>query len=276
VAPFIDVRALEYVYTSANGPQVTALQGVDLAIERGTFVALIGPNGSGKTTLAHHLNGLLTPTRGEVHIDGLPTSDPRHLRAVRQRVGMLFQNPDNQIVASTVEEDVAFGPENLGLPAAEIRRRVEEALDTLDLQHLRTYPPQRLSGGQKQRVAIAGVLATRCPCLVLDEPSSMLDGPGRHGVMDTVRRLNREAGLTVIWITQCMEEAVPADRLLVMHQGQVRMDGPPGEIFERTAQLRAWGLELPAAAEIAHRLRGRKVQLPPGVLTVEELVTALC
>nr|HID13940.1 energy-coupling factor transporter ATPase [Anaerolineae bacterium] len=274
--PLIEVQGLEYVYPLEGGGRVVALRGVDLTIERGEFVALVGPNGSGKSTLARHFNGLLLPTVGQVWVDGLLTSDPRHLWAVRQRVGMVFQNPDNQIVASTVEEDVAFGPENLALPPDEIRRRVDEALDVVGLTGYRTHPPQMLSGGQKQLLAIAGILATRPACIVLDEPTSMLDPPGRRHILETIQRLNVEEGITVLLITQSMDEATTARRVLAMHAGRIVMDGPPQVIFEQEARLRTLGLNLPSAVEIARRLRKRGMVLPPGLLTVETLARALC
>ena len=274
--PFIEVRGLEHAYPLEGGEWVPALQGIDLTIEPGEFIALIGSNGSGKSTLARHLNGLLLPTAGEVWVDGLLTSDPRHLWEVRQRVGMVFQNPENQLVASTVEEDVAFGPENLALPPDEIRRRVDEALTLVGLQGYSTHPPQMLSGGQKQLVAIAGVLAARPACVVFDEPTSMLDPPSRRRILDTVRRLNAEQGITVVLITQSMEEATVANRVLAMHAGLIVLDGPPREVFEQEERLRALGLGLPPAVEIAHQLREQGLALPPGLLTVEALAGALC
>jgi energy-coupling factor transport system ATP-binding protein len=276
VRPLIEIRGLEHTFPLEGGRQVVALRGIDLTIERGEFVALIGPNGSGKSTLACHLNGLLFPTAGQVLVDGLPTSDPRHLWQVRQRVAMVFQNPENQFVASTVEEDVAFGPENHALPPAEIRRRVDEALGTVNLLDYRTHPPQMLSGGQKQLVAIAGVLAI-CPlCIVFDEPTSMLDPPGRRQVLDTIKRLNAERALTVVMITQAMDEAAAAHRVVVMHAGRIVMDGPPAEVFEQEERLRSLGLDLPPAAKIARRLRDQGMMLPGGLLTVEALAKAIC
>ncbi|MBU0705464.1 MAG: energy-coupling factor transporter ATPase [Chloroflexi bacterium] len=274
--PFIQVQGLRHAYPLEDGGQIVALQGVDLTVERGEFVALVGPNGSGKSTLARHLNGLLLPTAGQVWVDGLLTSDSRHLWQVRQRVGMVFQNPENQLVASTVEEDVAFGPENQALPPEEIRRRVDEALDIVGLQGYRTHPPQMLSGGQKQLVAIAGALATRPACILFDEPTSMLDPPNRRQVMETIQRLNVEESLTVVLITQSMDEAVAAGRVLVMHAGRIVMDGPPEEIFEEGERLRSLGLDLPPAVEIAQRLREQGMRLPTGLLTVETLARALC
>ena len=272
--PFIEIRGLEYAYP-AEGGQSAALCGVDLTIGRGEFVSLIGPNGSGKSTLARHLNGLLLPTAGQVRVDGLSTSDPRHLWRIRQKVGMVFQNPENQIVASTVEEDVAFGPENAALPPQEIRTRVDEALDAVGLSSLRTSPPKMLSGGQKQLLAIAGALATRPACIVLDEPTSMLDPRGRRQVLDTVRRLNVQEGITVILITQSMEEATATRRVLVMDEGRIAMDGPPEAVFARGEELQALGLDVPSTAKIALRLLEQGVKLPPGLLSVEALAGAL-
>lgn len=274
--PFIEIENLEYAYPLDNGDQIVALRGVNLTIARGEFVALIGPNGSGKSTLARHLNALLLPTEGAVWIDGLRTSDPHNVWAVRQRVGMVFQNPDNQIVATTVEEDVAFGPENMGIPADEIRRRVDDVLTTVGLSDYRQYPPQMLSGGQKQLVAIAGVLAARPSCIVFDEPTSMLDPAGRRQVLDTIRRLNAKEGITVLLITHSMSEAASSQRVLVMEAGRLVMDGPPAVVFEQGTQLQALGLGLPPMADIAQRLRAWGLPLPPTVLTVQDMAEALC
>jgi energy-coupling factor transport system ATP-binding protein len=276
VCPFIRAEGLEHAFPLEGRGRVVALQGVDLIVERGEFVALIGPNGSGKSTLARHFNGLLLPTAGRVWIDGLLTSDPRHLWQVRQRVGMVFQNPESQLVASTVEEDVAFGPENHALPPEEIRRRVDDALSIVGLLDYRTHPPQMLSGGQKQLVAIAGALATCPACIVFDEPTSMLDPPGRRQVLETIARLNAEESLTVVMITQSMDEAAAARRVLVMSGGRIVMDAPPTDVFEQGERLRALGLDLPPAVEIAHRLRDQGMALPTGLLTVEALARALC
>jgi energy-coupling factor transport system ATP-binding protein len=251
---------------------------VNLTIERGEFVALIGPNGSGKSTLARHLNALLLPTSGTVRVDGLSSSDPRHLGGIRQKVGMVFQNPDNQIIATTLEEDVAFGPENLGIPPDEIRQRVDAALAAVDLLDYRPHPPQMLSGGQKQRAAIAGALAARSSCIVFDEPTSMLDPLGRRQVMDTIRQLNAAEGLTILLITHSMSEAMLAQRVLVMYAGQIVLDGPPGQVFSQVKRLHDLGLDVPPIAEIAHRLRGWGMELnnEPPILTVEQMVEALC
>jgi energy-coupling factor transport system ATP-binding protein len=276
VPPFIEIRGLEHAYPLGDGGQVLALRGIDLTVEQGEFIAVIGPNGSGKSTLARHLNGLLLPTAGQVWVDGLPTSDPRHLWAVRQRVGMVFQNPDNQFVASTVEEDVAFGAENAALPSEEIRQRVDDALAIVGLTDYRTHPPQMLSGGQKQLAAIAGILALRPLCILLDEPASMLDPPGRRQILETAHRLNVEKGITVLLITQSMEDAASAQRVLVMDAGLIVMAGRPEKVFARAEQLRALGLGLPPAAEIAQQVRERGIPLPSTPLTTKALARALC
>ena len=255
---------------------MVALDGVDLTIERGEFVALIGPNGSGKSTLVRHLNGLLLPTAGTVRVDGLSTTDPRHLWEIRQRVGMVFQNPDNQFVASTVEEDVAFGPENHAVPPEEIRQRVDEALTLVGLSDCHSRPPQMLSGGQRQLVAVAGALADRPAGIVLDEPTSMLDPPGRHRILETIHRLNRAEGITVVLVTQSMEDAATAQRVVAMHKGRIVAEGPPREVFRQSEQLQQIGLDLPAVAQMAGRLRAMGWALPPDLLTVDELAAALC
>ncbi len=273
---YIRVQGVEYRYPLEDGRHVAALRGIDLAVERGEFVAIVGPNGSGKSTLARHFNALLLPTAGQVWVDGLPTSDPRHTWAIRRRVGMVFQNPDNQFVASTVEEDVAFGPENEGLPSGEIRRRVDDALNLVGLTSYRTRPPALLSGGQKQLVAIAGVLATRPACIVLDEPTSMLDPANRRQVLEVIRQLNAEEQITLVLVTQSMEEAAIARRVLVMHAGQLVLDDAPETIFGHGERLRGLGLDLPIAVEIGRRLREQGMALPPGLLTVEQLARALC
>jgi energy-coupling factor transport system ATP-binding protein len=275
VSPFIETRDLGHVYRLESGQSVAALRHIDVTIERGQFVALIGANGSGKSTLAHHLNALLLPTSGRVLIDGLDSREQTHLWQIRRRVGMVFQNPDNQLVASTVEEDVAFGPENWALPSEQIRERVEEALEIVGLQDERAIPPQLLSGGQKQLVAIAGALATRPECLILDEPTSMIDPVGRERVLETIRRLNAEEGLTIVLITQSMEEAAEAERVLAMDDGRIVMDGPPKKVFEQAEKLEALGLGLPPAVEIARHLRRRGLSLTATPLTIGDLTRAL-
>jgi len=274
--PFIVIQNLRHVYQLDGDGRIEALRGINLTVHRGEFVALIGPNGSGKSTLARHLNGLLLPSSGAVWVDGLLTSDPRNLWRIRQKVGMVFQNPDNQLVATTVEEDVAFGPENLGIPPREIRRRVDEALATVGLLGYRLHPPHRLSGGQKQLVAIAGALAMRPECLVLDEPTSMLDPPGRRQVLSTLHRLNAEEGLTILLITQSMAEAATTQRIIVLDDGRIVLEGPPEEVFAQVERLRALRLDVPPVAAIAHELRRRGMPLPGVILSVEEMVRGLC
>ncbi len=271
----IKLENLRHTYQGYEGQEVIALTDINLTVNQGEFVAVIGTNGSGKSTLAKHLNALILPTGGKCLIGGLDTADPAKVWEVRQQVGMVFQNPDNQIVAAIVEEDVAFGPENLGVAPAEISRRVTEALALVNMADYRHHGPHLLSGGQKQRVAIAGVLAMRPKCLVLDEPTAMLDPRGRKEVLDTVTRLNRE-GITVVYITHFMEEAVSAHRVVVMEQGRIVMQGTPAEIFSQVDRLKTMGLDVPAAAEVAGCLRKQGLELPTNIISDEQLVVALC
>lgn len=271
-----DLRAVSHAYTDEEGRQGYALRDVTLQIPRGQFVAIIGTNGSGKSTLAKHLNVLLEPTEGDILVDGMSVHDASHLWDIRSRVGMVFQNPDNQIVAAVVEEDVAFGPENLGVPREELRERVTQALATVGMESYRKHAPHMLSGGQKQRVAIAGVLAMQPECIVLDEPTAMLDPRGREEVLRTVHELHDRFGLTVVYITHFMEEAVTADRVLVMHRGRLIMDGTPRDIFPQVEALKEGGLDVPVAAEVARDLRRAGVPLPEDIITNEELADALC
>ncbi len=273
--PLIEVRGLHYTYRAGASDEIHALRGVDLDVRPGECVAIIGGNGSGKSTLAKHLNALLVPTEGEVRVDGIDTRDHEGAWAVRQRVGMIFENPDNQLVASIVEEDVAFGCENLGLPPAEIRARVDRALRTVGLEPLRRRPPHQLSGGQKQRVAIAGVLAMHPRCLVLDEATSMLDPQGQAEVMDTALRLCRDDGLALVLITHAMEEAVLADRIVVLAEGRVALAGSPTEVFAREEVLAPLRIEPPQIALLARRLRDAGAALPPGLLTTDQVAAAV-
>jgi len=275
VSTFIETRGLGHTYRFGDGERIVALRDVDLRIPRADFVAVIGANGSGKSTLARHLNALLLPTAGQVYVDGLPTTNPANVWKIRRRVGMVFQNPDNQLVASTVEEDVAFGPENWGLPRREIRNRVGEALHAVGLWEHRTRPPQMLSGGQKQLVAIAGALATRPDCIVLDEPTSMLDPLGRRRVLETIRRLNEDSGLTIIFITQSMDEAAAADRVLALHHGRVVLDGPPAVVFSQGHRLAKIRLGLPESVEMTALLRERGLWLETTPMNLHELAAAL-
>ena len=273
--PIIQARGLTFRYTTAEGVAPTVLDHVDLDIEAGTFVAILGHNGSGKSTFAKHLNAILLPTSGKVYVDGMDTTDEDKLLDIRRTIGMVFQNPDNQIVASVVEEDVAFAPENLGVPSDEIRRRVDEALEAVGMTEYARHAPHLLSGGQKQRVAIAGVLAMRPRCIVLDEPTAMLDPVGRREVLDTVCRLQRELGMTVVLITHHMDEAARAQRLVVMDNGHVVMDGPPAQVFQNVVGLRRLGLEVPDSVSLLYELRQAGLDVPLDVLTCEDCAQAL-
>ena len=273
--PIIQARGLTFRYTTAEGVAPTVLDHVDLDIEAGTFVAILGHNGSGKSTFAKHLNAILLPTAGKVYVDGMDTTDEDKLLDIRRTIGMVFQNPDNQIVASVVEEDVAFAPENLGVPSEEIRRRVDEALEAVGMTEYARHAPHLLSGGQKQRVAIAGVLAMRPRCIVLDEPTAMLDPVGRREVLDTVCRLQRELGMTVVLITHHMDEAARAQRLVVMDNGHVVMDGPPAQVFQNVVGLRRLGLEVPDSVSLLYDLRQAGLDVPLDVLTCEDCAQAL-
>ena len=271
----IEVNHLSHLYVDENGNDVRALDDVNLTIQRGEFVAIIGTNGSGKSTLAKHFNVLLQPTEGNVTVCGFDTLDDEHIWNIRQHVGMVFQNPDNQIVAAVVEEDVAFGPENLGVPSAEIRKRVDEALAAVNMTEYAEHGPHLLSGGQKQRVAIAGVLAMKPDCIVLDEPTAMLDPKGRLEVLETIRGLNKEEGITIVIITHFMEEAVTADRVVVMKNGVKLQEGTPREIFTQVDTLKDLGLDVPVAAEVASKLIHKGVDIPNDIITNDELGDAL-
>ena len=275
MSDIIETRDLRFSYPAAEGVTPVVLDGVDLNIRSGSFVAVLGHNGSGKSTLAKHMNAILLPTGGTVYVDGIDTADEDRLLDIRRTVGMVFQNPDNQIVANVVEEDVAFAPENLGVPPEEIRRRVDEALQTVGMYEFREHAPHLLSGGQKQRVAIAGVLAMAPRCIVLDEPTAMLDPVGRREVMDTIKKLNRTAGVTVVLITHHMDEAAQADRLVVMSKGQVVADGTPKEVFSHVEALKSVGLTVPETVELCWTLRKDGLDLPLDALSDEECARAL-
>ena len=272
----IKTENLRFTYAEAGEVNPLVLDGVSLNIEAGTFVAVLGHNGSGKSTLAKHLNAILLPSGGKVYVDGIDTMDEERLLDIRRTVGMVFQNPDNQIVANVVEEDVAFAPENLGVPTEEIRRRVDDALGAVRMDKFVTHAPHLLSGGQKQRVAIAGVLAMEPACIVLDEATAMLDPVGRKEVLSAVHRLNREKGITVVLITHHMNEAEEADRVIVMSGGRVAMDGAPREIFSRVEELRSLGLTVPDTVDLLDRLRKDGVDVPLDALTVEACADAVC
>ena len=271
----IQTEGLRFAYAEEGAVNPFVLDGVSLDIEEGSFVAVLGHNGSGKSTLAKTLNGVLLPCGGRVLVEGMDTRDEAKLLAIRQRVGMVFQNPDNQIVANVVEEDVAFAPENLGVPTEEIRRRVDDALAAVGMSEFVRHAPHLLSGGQKQRIAIAGVLAMEPACIVLDEATAMLDPVGRREVLSTVHRLNREKGITVVLITHHMDEAEEADRVVVMDGGKVAMDGTPREVFTQVDALRSMGLTVPDTVDLLDRLRRDGVDVPLDALTVEECADAV-
>lgn len=253
-----------------------AIDGVNIDVPQGSFVAVLGHNGSGKSTLAKHMNAILVPTEGTVWVDGRDTKDPAELWNVRQTAGMVFQNPDNQIIGTVVEEDVGFGPENLGVPTDEIWKRVEDSLKAVGMLEYRTHSPNKLSGGQKQRVAIAGVIAMEPKCIVLDEPTAMLDPNGRREVIDAVKKLQKEKNVTVILITHYMEEVIGADQVFVMDGGHIVMHGTPREIFSRVDDLKHYRMDVPQVTMLAEELRNRGLDLPRGILRREELVEALC
>ncbi len=274
--PMIQTDALSFSYPVEEGQRrTTALDNVTLSIEKGSFVVVLGHNGSGKSTLAKHMNAVLLPSGGAVYVEGMDTKKEELLLEIRRRVGMVFQNPDNQIVANVVEEDVAFAPENLGVPTAEIRRRVDDALAAVGMTEFTRHAPHLLSGGQKQRVAIAGVIAMEPECIVLDEATAMLDPSGRREVLDTVHRLNRQRGITVVHITHHMSEAEDADRVIVMNDGVVAMDGAPREIFSRVEELQALGLAAPDTVELLRRLNRHGMDLPLTAITVDECARAI-
>ena len=271
-----DICHVSHTFETEEGKTFDALKDVTAQIKKGEFTAIIGTNGSGKSTLARHLNALLIPTEGELIVEGMRTSDAGCVWDIRQKVGMVFQNPDNQLVAAVVEEDVAFGPENLGVPPEEIRERVDLALEKVGMTSYRKQAPSMLSGGQKQRVAIAGVLAMKPDCIVLDEPTAMLDPKGRKEVMDTIHELNKTEGITIVLITHFMEEAVTADHILVIDKGVLKMEGTPREIFSQADRVTEIGLDVPVPADLARRLRKKGMAVSEKCMTDEELGEALC
>lgn len=285
--PFVTIMNLisaqkltfEYVRRNKDGEVEgfsRAIDEVDLEVKQGDLIAILGPNGSGKSTLARHLNSLLHPTEGTVFVDGNDTTDAEKLWDIRKAVGMVFQNPENQMIGTIVEEDVAFAPENMGIPSPQIRERVKESLETVEMYDYRKTPPSKLSGGQKQRVAIAGVLAMHPKCIVLDEPTAMLDPEGREEVIRAIRALNDVENITIILITHNMEEAIYADRIFVMSGGRITMSGTPREIFSRVEELEENRLSVPAPTLLAWRLRKAGLNIPQGILTVKELCEAIC
>jgi len=271
--------AFEYIRRDEDGNVesiVRALDGIDLDVKKGDFIAILGHNGSGKSTLAKHMNGILFPTEGTLLVDGKDTADERNIWDIRQTAGMVFQNPDNQIIGTMVEEDVGFGPENIGVPTEEIWKRVDAALKSVDMVKYRKHSPNKLSGGQKQRVAIAGVVAMRPQCIILDEPTAMLDPIGRREVIETVKELNEKEGVTVILITHYMEEVISADKVYVMDGGRIVMQGTPKEIFSKVDELKKYRLDVPQVTLLAHELQLEGIDLPDGILTIDELVGELC
>ena len=280
VMSIVETKNLKFEYIrrddEGNVEGITiAIDDVSLEIKQGDFIAILGHNGSGKSTLAKHINAILYPTEGTVWVDGMNTTDEAHLWDIRQEAGMVFQNPDNQIIGQVVEEDVGFGPENLGVPTEEIWQRVEESLKAVGMYEFRKYSPNKLSGGQKQRVSIAGVIAMHPKCIILDEPTAMLDPNGRKEVIRAVRALNDVEEITVILITHYMEEIIHADRAIVMDEGKIAMEGTPREIFSQVEKLKSLRLDVPQVTLLAHELKQNGVPLPDGILTTEELVTAL-
>ncbi len=272
----ISVEHLAYSYPGVEDtPGVAVFEDLNLKVEEGTFTAVLGSNGCGKSTLAKHFNSILLPCGGKIYVSGMDTSDPEKLIAVRRTVGMVFQNPDNQIVANVVEEDVAFGPENLGIAAPAIRQKVDNALKQVGMYEYRNHAPHLLSGGQKQRVAIAGVIAMETKCIVLDEPTAMLDPKGRREALDTVERLIREMGSTLVLITHHMDEAARAQRVVVLHKGAVALDGTPGEVFSHVEELHNMGLAAPETVELCHSLNAHGFALPLNCLNAEECAQVL-
>ena len=272
----IETKDLYFSYSDSEGVNPIVLNGVNLSIEAGSFVAILGHNGSGKSTMAKHMNAINLPTGGKVFVGGLDTSDESLLLDIRRTVGMVFQNPDNQIVANVVEEDVAFAPENLGVPSDEIRRRVDDALKAVGMYQYRAHAPHLLSGGQKQRIAIAGVIAMQPKCIVLDEPTAMLDPIGRADVIRTIKQFNRDSGMTVVLITHHMDEAAQADRLVVMAKGKVIADGVPKEVFQDVEGLKAVGLTVPHTTQLLWDLRQEGIDVPLDALSDEECAQVLC
>lgn len=272
---FIEIKDLTFSYTGTEGEKKTVLKGITLKIKKGGFVAVLGRNGSGKSTLAKHLNAILLPAGGSVRIAGMRSNDESMLINIRKTVGMVFQNPDNQIVANVVEDDIAFAPENLGLPPEEIRKRVDESLKMVGMYEFRNHAPHLLSGGQKQRVAIAGVIAMRPECIVLDEPTAMLDPVGRKEVLRTIRKLNRDYGITVVLITHHMDEAALSDRLIVMDKGEIAFDGAPQTVFCNVEGLKSIGLSVPETVELLYELRNEGINVPLEALSVDECAEAI-
>lgn len=276
MSALIKIESLSHIYHINTPDEFIALEDINLTINQGEFIAIIGTNGSGKSTLAKHLNALLKPTSGRCIVDNIDTQNDVDLWKIRQKIGMVFQNPDNQIVATIVEEDIAFGPENIGIDSTEIKARVKKALNAVGLNKYRKHAPHLLSGGQKQRLAMAGVLAMDSKCLVLDEPTAMLDPVGRQEVLSTVKKLNSEDNITIVYITHFMEEAIMADKVIVMENGRIRLQGTPKEVFSQVLKIKKLGLDVPIAAEVSYRLEEDNIIRANNIIYDEELVEALC
>lgn len=272
----IKIDNLIFEYRKEEHEMIRAIDQVSFEVEKGSFTAIIGQNGSGKSTLAKNMNALLLPSGGKVYVKGFDTMDETRLWDIRQTAGMVFQNPDNQLVSSIVEDDIAFGPENLGIEPLEIRKRVDESLKSVNMYENRKKAPHLLSGGQKQRVAIAGVIAMRPECIIFDEPTAMLDPQGREEVMNIIHKLNKEEGITIILITHFMEEAASADRVIIMDKGRIQLDGTPKEVFTQVDKIKRFGLEVPMAAELTQRLLQKGVNIPRDIINIEEMVNFLC
>ena len=276
MSALIKIESLSHIYHINTPDEFIALEDINLTINQGEFIAIISTNGSGKSTLAKHLNALLKPTSGRCIVDNIDTQNDVDLWKIRQKIGMVFQNPDNQIVATIVEEDIAFGPENIGIDSTEIKARVKKALNAVGLNKYRKHAPHLLSGGQKQRLAMAGVLAMNSKCLVLDEPTAMLDPVGRQEVLSTVKKLNSEDNITIVYITHFMEEAIMADKVIVMENGRIRLQGTPKEVFSQVLKIKKLGLDVPIAAEVSYRLQEDNIIRANNIIYDEELVEALC
>ena len=273
----IECRNLIFKYTAGeNQEEKIAINDVNLQIKEGEFIAILGHNGSGKSTMAKHMNALLIPTEGKMLVNKMDTSDMNNLWNIRETAGMVFQNPDNQLVATIVEEDVAFGPENLGVPPEEIRKRVDEALERVGMSEYKRHAPHLLSGGQKQRIAIAGILAMKPKCIIFDEPTAMLDPSGRKEVLDTIIDLNRNYGITVILITHYMDEAAKADRIVVMDKGKLILDGKPRDVFSNVEKMKSIGLDVPQVTELSYELQKAGINIDTRILDVNEMVNAIC
>ncbi|EES91104.1 energy-coupling factor transporter ATPase [Clostridium botulinum C] len=272
----IECKNVVYRYEKSEQQSKVAVDNVNLNIKKGEFLVVLGHNGSGKSTLSKHMNALLLPSEGTVYVSGMDTKDEENVWKIRNTAGMVFQNPDNQLVATIVEEDVAFGPENLGIPPEEIRTRVDDSLNKVNMYDYRRYAPHLLSGGQKQRIAIAGILAMRPQCIIFDEPTAMLDPSGRKEVVNTIKDINSRYGITIVLITHYMEEAVEADRIVVMDKGKVVMEGTPKQIFSNVSVMKNIGLDVPQMTELAYELKKSGVNIASDILTINEMVNALC